>query len=351
MAVKVVLTQDKNKGPGYGLLTISGLSAVNNLTLRFESNQINKEHLQPNGQWSASQASHDCILLERNENSVVVGLEPNTIDALLKNTHATYRIIVTYDGHERISPLRIPHNFLGSGAIQITKPVVEEQELILPPPPEIEQNIAEPSPEPDENEDSQNASNTDECKKSNLVIILIAAFIALTGLGLAIGWYFCLIPALPPGPACQTVNEGTAEQTPNEQSGSLTTTNAALNLYEEALALQKNGALIKAKTKFQKAATEEEHADAMKRLAEMYDPNFWSKDISPAKEANWETANWWWEKAADKGDVDALRRSGYNMAKYSNFDVEKRKGLSILKDLADNNDSQAQEMQKEINGE
>jgi len=364
MALKITLAQDKDKGPGYGRLTISGLSSVNDLTLRFESNQINQEHLQLNGQWGTSPASHDCILLERNADYVVIGLEPSTIDAFLKNARATYRVIISYDGKEKVSPFRIPNNLLGSGAIQKEKPVVEVPETNAPAPPPpidlpLEDTIQNREPEDAIESTDQDQPDTEKKKGSARSILLILLFLSAIGFGA--GWYMCLIPGLPPGPTCKTTediekktaDEDTEESTAAETSeeSEETSTETVQNFYEEALALQKTGALIEAKAKFQKAATEEKHVEAMKRIAEMYDPTFWSKETSPIAEPNWETANWWWEMAGNTGDVDAQRHSGYNMAKYSSFKVEKDKGLSILKEMADQGDAKALELQRELNGE
>ena len=180
----------------------------------------------------------------------------------------------------------------------------------------------------------------------------------LVAIGLGASWYLCLIPGLPPGPSCQTtiekdeiVEEQVTEESTKKTAEAEEEPEAPKSLFEQAIALQKQGSLVEAKVKFQKAATEEKHIDAMKKLAEMYDPAFWNEEKSPIPAPNWETANWWWEMAAENGDIDAKRQSGYNMAKYSDYNTEKSKGLAILNDLADQDDAKATELLKEINGE
>lgn len=104
---------------------------------------------------------------------------------------------------------------------------------------------------------------------------------------------------------------------------------------EECLALAdatfQAGDLGRARQLYQSAARLGAVAANVK-LARMYDPDGWSASASPAAQADWETAAYWYEEAARAKDVGGLLGAGRLLCRFGRSEIERRRALDFLRE-------------------
>jgi TPR repeat protein len=74
----------------------------------------------------------------------------------------------------------------------------------------------------------------------------------------------------------------------------------------------------------------------------MYDPATWSAETSPVAAASWETAVYWYEKAARQGDGAAQLQAGKLLCQNAPTEFEKTQGRSYLDQASKAGSAEAQ---------
>jgi TPR repeat protein len=106
----------------------------------------------------------------------------------------------------------------------------------------------------------------------------------------------------------------------------LTDGNACFEVAQKALEQKQ---LEPARQLFQQAA-DMGSVEANVVVARMYDPETWSAETSPVAAASWETAVYWYEKAARQGDGTAQLHAGKLLCQNALTEFEKTQGRSYL---------------------
>lgn len=368
--IKAELSADPQRGPGHGLIRITGAAPGADISFRIESNRRGKEHLQADGSWGNSQVMQSAHAAPGEDGSLLLAVGPTVVDPLVAGQDMTFRLVLSVDGLDHLGTLGRKGRLLGSGAGGDGTPG-GMQRVTAPPPdapwpepaPEPEPEPApEPEPEPEpvrlpdpaplpEARAGDGMDLPEPAPASGMWLYIVLGVLALMLVGGAAGaWYFCLIPGLS-GPSCATSGvAGTDEVAPgpaDKPELSPAAEPADGSLLARARAMEASGDLVAARDLYQRAAREGEF-EAAKRLARMYDPATWTRDSSPEPEPDWETANFWWEQATGRGDAEALRRAGYNMAKYGFLDIERQKGIEYLERAVEAGDSEAEALLDEL---
>lgn len=86
------------------------------------------------------------------------------------------------------------------------------------------------------------------------------------------------------------------------------------------------------------------NTEAALALAHMYDPDTWTAQTSAMAQADAETAAYWYEPAAQAGNVEAQRQLGKIMVHLMPSGFQHDKGLEWLKKAADAGDAQAKDL-------
>jgi TPR repeat protein len=79
-------------------------------------------------------------------------------------------------------------------------------------------------------------------------------------------------------------------------------------------------------------------------MARFYDPATWSTDTSPMPQADAETAAYWYEPAAEAGNVEAQRRLGKILADLNMGGGQREKALEWLHKAASAGDTEADKL-------
>jgi hypothetical protein len=117
--------------------------------------------------------------------------------------------------------------------------------------------------------------------------------------------------------------------------------------FAQARALADKGKLDFAMLLFQHAARGGSN-DASVAVARMYDPETWSAQTSPMPQADAETAAYWYEPAAQGGNVEAQRQLGKIMAELTPSGFQHDKGREWLQKAATAGDAKAKELLEKI---
>ncbi len=338
--IKVTLEQDAVRGPGYGVMSLEGLSVQDGLRYRVERNQKSAEHLQVDGQWGGAPVMQLTPVPQASEEGIVLFFGTRTIDALIKNNRAAYRIIVQDAAEqEYVGNIRIKGTLLGSGAQG------NGAQLHSSPLPEAPPSVERPAPAPPAHSDAAvstvipiSKENKSSFRRAVFIVLVIALLLGVLGGA----WAWCVaVPLVPARSPCVVAGEHSA--TPKQPSAG----KAGEDAYGRCLSLKKAGKLPEASAACQKAAAAG-NIEAMKEMARMHDPATWSKATSPELQANWETATYWWKRAAHEGDRESKRHEGYNMAKYGEYEMDKEQGIELLKEARSAGDSEASALLKEL---
>lgn len=314
MAIKSELRNDATRGPGYGLVRITGLPA-GTVHVRYclERNQGSLPYLGVNGQWQGQEVWHEIDLdgATPEGQTADFSVGPEVVDPIVEQPqHVMCRLTVDSGAETHTAALRIQRPLLSSKAHAVPTPpepmpaAVPEPESVpdrdLPPEDAVPGVAAVPEPLP--GPDPIHLGN--ERTRWRL-----AAWLALPSVALAVAawlWWDCRIPALP-GPNCsssRTDSAPPADTLPRNCAG--LTAEACLAAATQAL---QAGNLDRARQLLQEAGNLGA-VNAYIRLARMYDPATWAADKSPAGQADWETAAYWYEEAARAGDREGMLGAG-----------------------------------------
>jgi len=325
MAIKCELVNDPGMGPGHGLIRIGGLEqTVGRLEFRLERNQGSAPFLGRDGSWQAQEYWHEVdagpvgigegrdieaapAQAPAIPHEIPVG--PEIVDPIVSQAHSVvFRLTLSVDGARYPCVLRIQRPLLGSGAYFEARPAPAPQAEPepVPEPAPVPEPQPMPAPEP---EPPPGPVPAPVPRSSRRLWFGFALLPVLGGVG-AWAWWDCRIPALP-GPRCQTSGpkpEQNAEVQPLSPPQHCTGLSAedCLAAAEKSLAARQPDA---ARQLFQEAA-ELGAPKAYIQLARMYDPDTWSAETSPAANADWETAAYWYDEAARTGDKDGRLAAG-----------------------------------------
>lgn len=315
MAIKSELRNDAARGPGYGLVRITGLPA-GTVHVRYclERNQGSLPYLGVNGQWQGQEVWHaidlDGATSEGQPAEFPVG--PEVVDPIVEQPqHVMCRLTVDSGAETHTAALRIERPLLSSKAHAVPAPP-DPMPAAVPEP--------ESAPDRDVAQEEDTVPGVAAVPKpvtgpepiqlgGRRRLWRVAGWLALpiVALGTAAWlWWDCRIPSLQ-GPNCSgsgTASTPPADTLPRNCAG--LTAEACMAAATQAL---QAGKLDRARQLLQEAG----NLGAMQayiQLARMYDPATWAADKSPAGQADWETAAYWYEEAARAGDREGMIGAG-----------------------------------------
>jgi hypothetical protein len=323
MAIRCELVNDPVMGPGHGLIRIGGLEqTADRLEFCLERNQGPAPFLGKDGGWQAQEYWHEVAAgpagtgeagnIEAAPGQALpipheIPVGPGLVDPIVSQPYSVvFRLTLSVDSARYPCVLRIQRPLLGSGAYFEARPAPAPQPEPEPVPEPAPLPEPEPIPAPEPLPEPVPVPVPGSPRRLWLGFALL---LALAGAG-AWAWWDCRIPALP-GPQCQTAApkmERNAEVQPISPPQHCTGLSAeeCLAAAQKSLAAHQPDA---ARQLFQEAA-ELGAPEAYIQLGQMYDPETWSIETSPAANADWETAAYWYDEAARTGDKDGMLGAG-----------------------------------------
>lgn len=365
--IKSELSGDRQRGPGFGRIRFSGRAFdIAGLQFALKRNQGNEPFLGPAGVWQATETWHDAEDVALEADAVVIPVGPKIVDQVVEQpANVALVLTVRANGVQDGGRLKVVQPLLGSGAAagpdndaelieqqrradeerrrredeERRRREAEEERLRAEreaAAAEVERRGLEDAAVPPLAAPAEPAPSEDRPGASRLPLIAAAvALLAVAGGG-AGAWFGCLIPGF--GPASCGGSPSPAPPPPEPLTcAGLTSGGECYAVAEKALA---KGKLEPARQMFQQAATMGS-LEASVAVARMYDPETWSAAASPAAEPNWETAVFWYEKAARQGDRAAQGSAGRLLCGNATSDVEKRQGRAYLEQAAGAGDDAA----------
>ena len=373
MAIKAELSADRERGPGCGQLRIAGLGELSGpIDFSLMRNQGTQPYLGAGQAWQASETWHSAGEVAREGDGVVILVGPDIVDAIVgQPANVSYRLIVAAGAKKEATTLKVQRPLLGSSAAAPDESAALEQQ----------QREEEARRAREEEEAARRAAEEEAARRAALAAEdearrrreesetvpepgledtgrrrrwpMIAALLVLLGLigGGAGAWFGCLIEGFGP-PSCgapattEVAIVDPAPEPPGEESLScagLTDGNACLAVARRALEQKK---LEPARQLLQQAASLGS-VEANLVIARMYDPETWSAEASPVAAANWETAVFWYEKAARQGDSTGQLAAGKLLCRNALTAFEKTQGRSYLDQAAKGGSAEAQTLLSE----
>ena len=365
MPIRAELSADKEQGPGYGLIRITGLAAATGpIDFSLRRSQAKEPFLAPDGHWQATEALHSVEPTALEGNELVVAVGPAIVDAIVsQGSIVRYLLTVTNGVTKDATTLKV-QSLLGSGAaaddqaererLQREQEERERQEREAE---RLQQEEAERARQAEaERLRREQADATvlaaqrqaaepvvpvmaaeTEPPRRRWLLALIPALIVLSAAGVAGSWYACLIPI--PGfvPArCAAESAAVTAQPPAEAPAPVASPTSCAGLgVDDCIRLAETALVEKrlepARQLFQQGA-QMGSATAAVALARMYDPETWAAAASPVAAADWETAVYWYETAARSGDGTGLLGAGRLLCREAKSDIERRQGLKYLRE-------------------
>jgi TPR repeat protein len=360
VAIKADLSADRERGAGCGRLRIFGLGeTMGPIDFSLMRNQGTQPYLGKGRMWQASETWHAADEVRVEGDAIVIPVGPDIVDAIVgQPANVAYRLTVTTGARKHVATLTLQRPLLGSGAAAPDDTVLLEQ-----------QQREEKARRAREEEDAvRRAAEEEEARRAALAAEeetrreesavdlawmqqdpeppetrrrwpLIAALLVLLALigGGAGAWFGCWIKGFG-SPACDAEpSEPIAVVEPpvkvEEPAGEavlscagLTDGNACFQVAQRALEQKQ---LEPARQLFQQAA-DMGSVEANVAVARMYDPETWSAEASPVAGASWETAVYWYEKAARQGDGTGQLHAGKLLCQNALTEFEKTQGRSYL---------------------
>lgn len=314
MAIRSELRNDAARGPGYGLIRITGLPVgTEHVRYCLERNQGSLPYLGENGQWQGQEIWHEVGLDEAavEGQSAAFSVGPEVVDPIVEQPQHVMCRLTLDSGVET-----------HTAALKIQRPLLSSKAQAPPAPPDpLPVAAPEPEPAPDRASLPEDAAlgvaEVPEPVRGPEPIELggerklwrLAVWLVLPAVALAVAawlWWDCRIPALP-GPNCSGSSAGStppADTLPRNCAG--LTADACMAAATRVL---QAGQLDRARQLLQEAGNLGA-VQAHIQLARMYDPTTWAADKSPAGQPDWETAAYWYEEAARAGDREGMLGAG-----------------------------------------
>lgn len=330
MAIKCELTSDTDRGPGHGLLKVTGFEPTTEpVDFSLMRNQGTEPFLGRDGTWQGTEVWHSLSEVEDQGGVSVIRLGPTIVDPVVSlPPNVAFRVTLATGASKQVGTLKISRPLLGSSAAMEAAPPPP------PPPPEPEPPVEaepaptlEPAPEPAPPV-SKPVPAPQPTKKSSMSLIVAAAVLLLLVGGGSAAWFTCLFPGFGPDTCGGKPTGGTTlpkPETPKNCKG--LDANACYGVATTALEAKE---LELARQLYQQAA-KLGAVPANVRVAEMYDPDTWSAETSPEDKADWETAAYWYEEAARLGDVQGQVGAGRVLCRHAPDSFEQKRGLNFLR--------------------
>lgn len=380
MAIRAELSADLEMGPGNGLLRIAGLTGNTAGPLHFSlrRNQGTAQFLGADGRWQAAETWHEAGDATGGTDEIMVSLGPEVIDPIVEQAATVaYQLTVTIGADSHITSLKVIRPLFGSGAAApaagappgdeqqreeancrareeaerlrleqeaATRLRAEEEERTRVLSEEERRRLAEEERRRFAEHEARLAENEVPPAAGRSRWPLITAALALLVAGGSAGaWYGCAIPGF--GPArCQGAPLASAAPAPpppaSAESCSGLDAAACYQVGQQALQQHK---LEPARQLMQQASTLGSR-DGSVAVARMYDPDSWSAATSPVAKPDWETAVFWYEKAAAQGDIAAKTTAGKLLCKNATMDLERRQGRTYLEQAATAGSEEAKQL-------
>lgn len=376
MAIRADLSADRERGAGYGRLRIVGLGeSTGPIDFSLMRNQGTQPYLGKGRIWQASEAWHEADEVEIDDDAIVIPVGPDIVDAIVgQSANVAYRLAVPAGAIRQVATLKVHGPLLGSGAAAPDDTAALEQQQrdeVARRAQEDEQRRAREA----EEEASRRAAEEAAARQAALATAedearrrreqsavglgaidleptpaprrrwpLLAALLALLVVigGSAGAWFGCWIEGFGP-PACSAppsaevpVAEPPVEAVPSAapeppveaelSCAGITDGSACLAVAQRALEQRQ---LEPARQLLQQAASLGS-VEANVVIARMYDPQTWSAEASPVAAASWETAVYWYEKAARQGDGTGQLAAGKLLCQNALTEFEKSQGRTYL---------------------
>lgn len=342
MAIRIELNADKERGPGHGILRIEGIAPVEPpVDLALERNQSNERFLRRGGIWQAAEAWFTLDDVGRDDDAVLIPVGPEFIDPIVSQPPSVaYRLTLATATTRRAAVMTVNRGLLGSGASATPPPdVASEQEVEAARRREDERRRADEDARRRAEAEAAATAATAAVQPIEPAVVrleapprrwpLFAAGAAgLVAIGAGAAWYGCLIPGF--GAAHCTAAMVTAEVT-MQPPASLSCTGLAADACYEVAKQAVAGKDLELRRQLCQQAAQLGSVEANICMARMYDPATWSRADSPAAEADWETAAYWYEKAAKLGDGAGLAGAGRLLCTAANSDFEHKQGAAYLR--------------------
>ena len=371
MAIRAELSADPQKGAGNGLLHITGLpGGPGPMHFSLCRNQGTTPFLGTDGKWQASEEWHALGEAADESGDMTVPLGTSVIDPVVEQPNTvTYRLTVTVGASKHVTSLRVVRPLFGSGAAagsdtarldqqkqEAARRQQEEEERrrleeehaarLRAEEEERARRLAQEQEEERRRlaeEEAAKLAATDAAaaaaprrKRWPLIAAGLVLLLAAAGAG---AWYGCAIPGFGPGRCQATLASAPVVAEPPRSCTGLD----AAGCYQAGQQALQQRKLEPARQLLQQASALGS-IDGSVALARMYDPDTWSAETSPVAQPNWETAVYWYEKAAYQGDMAAKATAGRLLCKYAKDDLERGQGRSYLEQAAAAGNDQARQL-------
>ncbi len=374
MALRLELVADEVRGPGYGLLRVSGGAPSGPVDLCLQGNQANYGYLAVDGRWQAQEFWHELPPPRIEGPLVMIELGPELMDPV-----ATLPPIVAlqarlrWEGREDRGVVKLVRPLYASSAAgtmpsgarntAVHGPVAtpaaavaipESPAADVPPadaPPPEEPIVPPPAPVP--------APPPAPARRWPLAAAVVVLLLA-AGLGAA--YYAGLLTLGGPGGEAASavpVAPGSAA-TPQEAAPPAIASLADVKRYLEtgpaADAAAATAAQLVAGGKPDLALLLHQYAARAGRtessvaVARMYDPDTWTAQSSALPQPDAETAAYWYEAGALAGSVEAQRQLGKILVALNPAGFQRDKGREWLGKAAAAGDPAARKLLDETNG-
>ena len=347
-SIRCELSGDRERGPGHGVIAISGLrSHAAPLQLVLMRNQAIEPYLAPDGSWQGNETLLTVSVLETRGDTLSALAGPELVDAIVAQpASVAYRLTVVSDQGKVHGTLKVKHPLLGSLAAAPARPVAPEPAQEPPTPRnEAPEHPAAPKPPPTEPDPSPREPLAEQREEppatqrpGNLVLVVVAvALLLLVAAGAYYAWRMCLFPDLGPGGCVEPVGPPPSIEPSTARGNSPIADNglvrscrglAPADCIAAAEALRESDMEL-ARELYQQAARMGS-TQAMLQIGEMYDPDTWSSATSPEAAPDWETAAYWYESAAQRGILDGQVRAGRVLCRHGGNSLEIMRGVEFL---------------------
>ncbi|KAF0222777.1 MAG: hypothetical protein FD176_2454 [Rhodospirillaceae bacterium] len=356
MPIKVEIIGDT---PGLAGLKIIGLGGTDPGLGQMRLTRINgKTSLGADRHWHNEEQWLPLPELFGEGNALVGRVGPDVVDPLaLLGPSDIVGLTVRVGGREEEGRVKTDKLF-GSHLQASMAPAAE---IVAPPPEPVPVPEPEPEPEPEPHPipepvfAGEPPISSLPAERNTSKLPLIAAGIAVLLVAGAIAAYVLLFSKKDEAPMAQdnaTPVTQTAEapseiNTREDLAKYIQATPEADKAHQMALKLVERGKLDFAMLLFQHAARGGS-AEAGLAVARMYDPESWSAKTSPMPQADAETAAYWYEPAAQAGNVEAQRQLGKIMVGLTPSGFQHDKGRDWLKKATESGDAKAKEMLEKL---
>ncbi|WP_114393936.1 tetratricopeptide repeat protein [Oleisolibacter albus] len=364
MPLRVDLSYDAGRGPGHALARIAGIATLpGDLALRIARNS-DGHYLNADRSWGPSERWLPLSGARVEGGDLQVPLGPEIVDSIVgAPPNIRFQYLFRLDGRDEPAKVTIGSDVrTGSGGGSRAP----EPRPVQPPPSPLPPGPLEPPPVLTAGEPPVTTTGTTgpvdrpidkPDTGSGGLTRLIPWLVGLAGLLAGMtgaAWYLKVPPFAPktaeaeatpaiPAPAPQAAAAPAGLETLADINRFLQGNPSPADAFQAGQQMQERGKADLAMLLFQNAARGGQ-TEALVALARMYDPESWSPTTSPLPAADAETAAYWYEPAAQAGDVLAQRRLGKLLIDLNLSPQQREQGIAWLTKARDAGDAEAAKM-------